>query len=78
MQDCGFYTIISGALLLLTALAVWFYLRYRAAIREKNRGIFSRMQEQTRMAKELEHTLTEKKTLEKILQTMLKEKYGNN
>jgi hypothetical protein len=77
MDGFYIYLIIIGSDVLLIFFIVILHLRYRIAEKEKNRSIFLQIQEQTRLARELEHARIENHTLEKIIQTMMSEKNGS-
>ena len=53
--------------MMLVAVVVIQHLRYRTVMKEKNYAVFHQIKEQTRLARELEQTRTEKETLEKLV-----------
>ena len=53
--------------MILIAVVVIQYLRYRFLVKEKQYDIFQLIKEQTRLARELEQTRIEKETLEKLV-----------
>ena len=59
--------ILIGACMILIAVIVIQYLRYRMLRKEKNYAVFHQIKEQTRLARELEQTRIEKETLEKLV-----------
>ena len=54
--------IFTGVIFLLLLVIVWQYFAYRSAIKAKDYGIVVRIQEQSRLARELEHAQIEKQT----------------
>jgi len=59
--------LMAGVCILLITVIVFQRLRYRSSVKDKNLGIIHLISEQTRLARELERTLIEKETLEKIV-----------
>jgi hypothetical protein len=77
MDRFSIHLLIIGTFVLLIVVIVVLHLRYRIAEKERSRGIFHQISEQTRLARELEQARIENHTLEKIIQSMLNEKKAN-
>jgi len=70
MDYLDFFLLIGGYISLIAVIVVQ-HLRYRLLMKEKRCGIFHLIKEQTRLARELEHTQIEKETLEKLVQEII-------
>jgi len=66
MNELVFFVIATVCILLILTIVIQ-RLCFRKILKEKDYGIFQQIKEQTRLARELEHTLIEKNTLEKIV-----------
>ena len=60
-----------GSILVLILVIALLRIHYRKLIKEKERGIIRQIREQDRLAKELEYIRTEKKVMEKLLESKL-------
>ena len=76
MNGLGIYLIVVGLFIMLIIVIVIQVLHRRRMKNENSRGIYYLVNEQTRLAQELERAQIENRTLEKIIQSVISEKHN--